>query len=60
MKSGNGELRFFADGLLASGIGSYPPDTQFTKSVEAVNAQAVTDYARALATAFGEHVKKMR
>ena len=60
VKSGETEVRFLADGLLASGVGGYPPDSQFTKSIEPGNAQDLTTYTKALATAFGDYLVKGR
>jgi hypothetical protein len=60
VRSGSGEVRFITDGMLASGAGSYPPDTQFIKSIEAFNAEALSSYAKTLATAFRDYVKTMR
>lgn len=58
VKSGATEVRFIADGMLASGAGNYPPDSQFTKSIEAGNAQDLTLYASTLATAFSDYINK--
>lgn len=59
VKSGDTEVRFLIDGLLASGVGGYPPDSQFTKSIEPGNAQDLTVYTKALATAFGDYLVKV-
>ena len=58
VRTGVSEVRFLADGMLASGVGSYPPDSQFTKSIEAGNAQDLTLFTKTLATAFGDYVRK--
>jgi hypothetical protein len=39
-------LRATADGQLASGLGTYPSDTQFTRDMEPMHAGALTNYAK--------------
>jgi hypothetical protein len=45
-------LRVVADGLLAAGIGGYPPDSQFTRNMEPEYAASLTEYTAHLANGF--------
>lgn len=45
-------LRVVADGSLASGMGDYPADSQFTKLMEPMHAEALTEFAKISAEEF--------
>jgi hypothetical protein len=52
------QLNVYVDGSLSSGIGAYPRDSQFTRSMEPDHAQELTSYAKALATSLGAFLEK--
>ena len=61
--SGDGDarqLRVFVDGRLASGLGGYPPDTQFTTDMEPDHAESLYVFARALLEAMRDHIVSRR
>jgi hypothetical protein len=45
-------LTFIVDGSLSSGIGKYPPDTQFTNSMDPKYKGNLEEYAKVMATSF--------
>jgi hypothetical protein len=49
-------LRVFVDGALSSGIGGYPPDSQFTVDMEPAYSDALSNYAKELALSLGEYL----
>jgi hypothetical protein len=51
------KIRIIVDGLLSSGLGAYPPDSQFTTSMEPAHAQNLTEYAQKLATALSSFLE---
>lgn len=53
-------LRVFVDGRLASGLGGYPPDTQFTMDMEPDHAESLDVFARALVVALRDHIVRDR
>lgn len=51
-------LRVTIDGRLASGVGTYPPDSQFTRDMEPKNSITMTEYAKRLGNALRVHILK--
>jgi hypothetical protein len=49
---GSVTIRLFVDGTVASGIGNYPPDTQFTTHMEPKYAKSLAGFADKLTTDF--------
>jgi hypothetical protein len=47
-EKGTIQLRTLVDGRIASGLGSYPPDSSFTTDMEPRYSGALTEYARRL------------
>lgn len=52
----NARVRILADGMLATGIGGYPQDSQFTRSMEPEYAGPLTEYAARIADEFRQFV----
>ncbi len=48
-------LHVFVDGQLTSGIGGYPPDSQFTTSMEPKYSENLNNYAKALSVALKQY-----
>jgi hypothetical protein len=46
------ELAVLVDGQIASGLGGFPPDSQFTKSMEPKFSESLNNYAKKISTAF--------
>ena len=51
-------MRVFVDGQIASGIGAYPPDAQFTRSMEPTHSENLTQYAKKLTDQFKDRLAR--
>jgi hypothetical protein len=53
-------IRVLADGMLATGVGEYPPDSQFTRAMEPEYSAALTEYTAQIANGFRDFLMHWR
>ena len=51
-------VRVMIDGVLAAGVGSYPPDSQFTRNMEPEYAASLTEYTAQMADGLREFLSR--